>query len=308
MVKVGLLALDVGGSFVKVLVDLFEMGKEEKIFFKFHSSSFKELENDLERIYSTFFQNCYYKILISSFAGRILQNGEIVSITKWREVKRAKDIFKKLNFDKRIFKNDIECAMVSLDNSKFKTIKRGKVSGDSKALVYLGSGMGVALSKDGKIYPSEFASSSFTLDFENNLEKKIYNKKIFTNEDILSSNGILFISEKLGYKVNDLYDVIKKVREGKLKKVATLFSTFLGRSLRNLVLTTLSETIILGGKPLDILLPECYKDMTGEFLNDDNSRWYLKDVEIKRILKDEDMPLKGAEMIGLKILKEMRVV
>jgi len=66
-----------------------------------------------------------------------------------------------------------------------------------------------------------------------------------------------------------------------LTKVVKLFATFLGRSLRNLALTTLCGSIILGGKPMNILLPEYYKNITEEFLKDDNSKWFLKNVEIK---------------------------
>lgn len=295
MKKARVLALDAGGSIVKA--EVLDAGKGgikrvETIFF--NAGNWNELEKGVKAIYGEFFAGLDDAFLAACFAGRVADSGKTISVTKWGEPKRGESLFKGLKFSKKIYLNDIEAAVVGVRGAEFGIIQKGKGRREPFSLVYLGSGMGVA----NDYAASEFGAVALPLDISDPLEKKLSGKGFLRYENLLSGPGLSLLAFKLGYGKLSPEEVSRAVAAGKLKEVGALFAKLFGRACRNLALTTLSDSLVFGGKPLKALTEKYYPVFVREFLRDPVHAWWLEGVSLLVIEGEEELPLRGLRKIA----------
>jgi glucokinase len=306
----GILTLDVGGTLTRLSSVKWENEGWSKPFpvHSFNPKGWKDLEETIETVILGKFGKKGRKVLAVSFAGRCLKDGEIVSVTKWGGPRERETLFNSLNIKRKFFLNDTEAALIALlaetPGESMKIVSKGDDSEETNiSLIYLGTGMGVGISVADSCFSSEFGGSVLPLNAKDPLESKLSKGPLMTVETVLSGPGLSFIAEKLGSPNLAPEKVSQKIRKGELKDTASLFARLLGRASRMLVLTSLADKLVLGGRPLSALARDYYPVFLEEFLNDNDHKWWLSKVNIE-ICDCEELPSLGLYFIGTQMWEE----
>jgi len=304
------LTLDVGGTFAR-LSSIHRTGgswSKPVPVINFSPSGWEELEKEIEEAVLSQFGVRGNKVLAVSFAGRCLKDGEIVSVTKWGGPRERKKLFRALSIKNSIFLNDTEAALIALLAEPLKdqmtaVQKNDGAEATNVSLIYLGTGMGVGIAVAESCFSSEFGGTLMALDAKDPLESKLTKGHLLTVETIISGPGLSFMADKLGHPGLTPEKISRKIRKGEMHDVAELFAKLLGRASRTLVLTSLADKLVLGGRPLSVLLKKYFPVFLEEFLNDDDHKWWLSKVCVE-ICTCEELPSTGLYVLGTQMWEE----
>ena len=306
----GILTLDVGGTYARLSSIHRTEGSWSKPVpvINFSPGGWDKLEEEIDKTVLAHFGKGGDRILAVSFAGRCLKDGEIVSVTKWGGPRERKTLFKALGIKHKLFLNDTESALIALLAEPLKeqmiAVQKGNGFEETNiCLIYLGTGMGVGIAVAESCFSSEFGGTIMPLDVKDPLESRLSDGELFTVETLLSGPGLSFIAGKLGHPDMTPEKISRKVKKGELHEIAELFARLLGRAARTLVLTSLADKLILGGRPLSVLLKKFYPVFLSEFLNDPNHEWWLSKVCVE-ICTCEELPSTGLYVLGTQMWEE----
>jgi glucokinase len=306
----GILTLDVGGTFTRLssIHGIDGSWSRPVPCFSFSPQGWDDLEEQVSKVVLEKFGEKGKRILAVSFAGRCLKDGEIVSVTKWGGPRERKTLFNSLKIKHKLFLNDTEAALIALLaeplGEQMKTISKGAGSEETNvSLIYLGTGMGVGIAVEDSCFSSEFGGTILPLNMKDPLESKLSKGAFLSVETALSGPGLSFIAEKLGSPKMAPEKISQKINKGELQDPALLFAKLLGRASRMLVLTSLADKLVLGGRPLSALTKTNYPVFLEEFLNDKDHRWWLSKVNIE-VCGCEELPSLGLYVVGTQMWEE----
>jgi len=306
----GIFTLDVGGTYARLSsIHRTEGSWSQPVpVINFSPGGWDELEKGIDDVVLRQFGKEGDRVLAVSFAGRCLKDGEIVSVTKWGGPRERKSLFNQLGIKHKLFLNDTEAALIALlaepMREKMTTVQQGDGSEATNiSLIYLGTGMGVGIAVTESCFSSEFGGTPMALDHKDPLESKLSKSHFLSVETLLSGPGLAFIADRLGFPNLTPEKISRKVRKGEMPEVAQLFAKLLGRAARTLVLTSLADKLVLGGRPLSVLLKKNFPLFLEEFLKDGDHGWWLSKVNIE-ICSCEELPSTGLYVLGTQMWEE----
>ncbi len=299
-----IILVDVGGTNSRV----YSFDKDsckERLISAFKPKSIIELKSKLKKILEEEVENRRSIHLYACFAGVVLKEKNIASVTKWNEKFKISDFYKFLNVENGTLLNDARAAILGLNYIRDK-VKADFIMGcrNNKlrtpfSLLYLGTGLGSAYF-DSESVSSELCSIPMPLNEKERDKLKLKNDILI--EDLVSGKGLSLISRILYGKSLNGEDVSQKIFGGQMKMAGKFFAKYLGRAAKLSVLSFPSKVVFIGGKPTKAFTKIFYNEFIKEFLSDKINSWWLKEVTIAKLDSHLDLPLEGLKQMAL--LKE----
>ncbi|MCX7829763.1 MAG: glucokinase [Acidobacteria bacterium] len=296
--------LDIGGTNARVYIfDEKRAGKAEIVAF-FQPKSFYELKELLKEKLK---DSCKNLSVCACFAGKVLKEEKIVSVTKWDERANIENLFNFLKAKRIVFLNDAEAAVLGLEFIR-RTIdaeiifgNKNKINQKPFSLLYLGTGLGAA-----SFYEKPISSEISSLQMPFRKGEKLNSGKNLLIDDIVSGRGLSEISKALYRKNIEPEMISKKIISGKSKNTGKYFAKFLGRTARTYALVNPVNVLYLGGKPLEAFNKYFYDDFIREFLSDKINSWWLRKIVVAKLNPDLNLTLEGLKVLAEKVKKEMQ--